>query len=101
VNHTFLSRPTSCLNPLQHILLSYYSTSPAFTMAQTGFFHHIGTFLLFVACILLIITCISAPVVHDIAILKVDLGAQSAADHRNVAFGTFGYCLNNFNGGYG
>lgn len=67
-------------------------------MAQTGFFHHLGTFLLLAATVLLIITCISAPVVHDIAILKVDLGGSNAIDHSNVAFGTFGYCINNPNG---
>jgi len=62
----------------------------------TGFFHHIGTFLLLAATILLIVTCISAPVVHDIALLKVDLDG-SAANHRTVAFGTFGYCINDPN----
>lgn len=55
----------------------------------TGFFHHIGTFLLFSATVLLIITCISAPVVNDLALLKVDLGNN----HRDkISFGTFGYC---------
>ena len=68
-------------------------------MAQTGFFHHIGTFLLFAASILLVITCISAPVVHDLALLKVELGNQSSSDHATVAFGSFGYCINNVNGG--
>ncbi|KAH6631044.1 actin cortical patch SUR7/pH-response regulator pali [Chaetomium sp. MPI-SDFR-AT-0129] len=58
----------------------------------TGFFHHIGTFLLFAATILLIITCISAPVVHDLSILKVELGGAGGNGQR-IAFGTFGYCL--------
>ncbi|KAK3360106.1 SUR7/PalI family-domain-containing protein [Lasiosphaeria hispida] len=62
-----------------------------------AFLHHIGTFLLLVASILLIITCISAPVVHDIALLRIDLG-NIAGSHSNVAFGTFGYCINNLNG---
>jgi len=62
----------------------------------TGFFHHIGTFLLLAATILLIVTCISAPVVHNIGLLKVDLDG-SAANHRTVAFGTFGYCINDPN----
>ncbi|KAL2128121.1 hypothetical protein VTI74DRAFT_9631 [Chaetomium olivicolor] len=60
----------------------------------TGFFHHIGTFLLFSATVLLIITCISAPVVHDLALLKVELGGGSARDRPTIAFGTFGYCEN-------
>jgi len=58
-------------------------------MATTGFFHHIGTFLLFAATILLIVTCISSPVVNDLAILKVDLKGDS---QQHVTFGTFGYC---------
>jgi len=66
-------------------------------MAQTGFIHHLGTFLLLAATVLLIVTCISAPVVHDIAILKVDLGGRGSSDHTNVAFGTFGHCINYVN----
>ncbi|KAK0613465.1 SUR7/PalI family-domain-containing protein [Immersiella caudata] len=62
----------------------------------TGFFHHIGTFLLLAATVLLIVTCISAPVVHDIGLLKVDLD-DSRVNHRTVAFGTFGYCINDPN----
>ncbi|KAG7288610.1 hypothetical protein NEMBOFW57_004964 [Staphylotrichum longicolle] len=58
----------------------------------TGFFHHLGTFLLLSATVLLIITCISAPVVHDIALLKVDLGQDKS--RGTVSFGTFGYCQN-------
>jgi len=58
-------------------------------MAVTGFLHHFGTFTLFVATILLIITCISAPVVHNISMLKVNIGGSNGA----VSFGTFGYCL--------
>jgi hypothetical protein len=61
----------------------------------TGFFHHIGTFLLFAATVLLIITCITAPVVNDLSILKVELGGN---DRSTVSFGTFGYCQNNVDG---
>jgi len=67
-------------------------------MARTGFFHHIGTFLLFVAAILLLITTISSPVVNDLAILKVDLGNRATSYHSTVTFGTFGWCENNLNG---
>jgi hypothetical protein len=66
-------------------------------MARTGFFHHIGTFLLFAATILLIVTCISSPVVRHLSILKVDY--RNTAD-SSVSFGTFGYCLNNVGNGY-
>ncbi|KAI0406009.1 pali-domain-containing protein [Xylaria palmicola] len=73
-------------------------------MARTGFIHHIGTFFLFAATVLLIITDISAPVVSSISILKVELGTNSRSglfsddddDNRfpTITFGTFGYCLN-------
>jgi hypothetical protein len=66
-------------------------------MARTGFFHHIGTFALFAATVLLIITCISAPVVHDLALLKVELGDTPNTDHATVNFGTFGFCIDNVN----
>ncbi len=67
-------------------------------MAQTGFFHHIGTFLLFAATILLIVTCISAPVVHDLGILKIELGNTPSQNHATVVFGSFGWCVNGLNG---
>jgi hypothetical protein len=62
-------------------------------MAKTGFFHHFGTFLLFVAAILLLITTISAPVIGDIAILKVMLTNKSDLRNSSVTFGTFGHCI--------
>lgn len=62
-------------------------------MAKTGIFHHIGTFLLFAASILLLITTISAPVIADIAILKVTLSNSSDIRHSSVTFGTFGHCV--------
>jgi len=60
-------------------------------MARTGFFHHIGTFLLFAATILLLVTTISSPVVNDIALMKV----KYENSRSTVTFGTFGYCSNN------
>ncbi|KAL2874325.1 hypothetical protein SGCOL_010496 [Colletotrichum sp. CLE4] len=60
-------------------------------MAVTGFIHHFGTFLLLVATILLVITSISAPVVHNISLLTVKLGDTSAGNE--ITFGTFGYCI--------
>ena len=62
-------------------------------MARTGFFHHIGTFLLFAAAVLLLVTTISAPVIHDISLLKVTLTNQSALRNTSVTFGSFGYCI--------
>ncbi|KAK3988668.1 pali-domain-containing protein [Cladorrhinum sp. PSN332] len=68
-------------------------------MARTGFFHHIGTFLLFAATVLLVIVCISAPVVRDIYLMKVEFGPEQGrifgdnSDGRaSVTFGTFGWC---------
>ncbi|KAI1742625.1 pali-domain-containing protein [Xylaria scruposa] len=68
-------------------------------MARTGFIHHIGTFFLFAATVLLIITDISAPVVDDISILKVELGTNQRSDlfdgdrFPEITFGTFGWCV--------
>jgi len=62
-------------------------------MAKTGIFHHFGTFLLFAAAILLLITTISAPVVNDIGLLKVTLTNKSDLRHSSVTFGTFGHCV--------
>jgi hypothetical protein len=63
-------------------------------MAATGLFHHIGTFLLFAATILLLVTTISSPVINNISILNVQLTNSSNLRHSSVTFGTFGYCIN-------
>ncbi|KAI1497823.1 actin cortical patch SUR7/pH-response regulator pali [Biscogniauxia marginata] len=61
-------------------------------MARTGFFHHIGTFFLFAAVVLLIITDISAPVVADISLLRVELDSSNSGRQPVITFGTFGWC---------
>ena len=48
---------------------------------------------LLIASILLLVTTISAPVIGDIAILKVMLTNQSALRNSSVTFGTFGHCV--------
>ncbi|OBT47306.1 hypothetical protein VE00_02088 [Pseudogymnoascus sp. WSF 3629] len=53
-----------------------------------GFFRHLGSFLFLSACVLLIITTITAPVNKNLAILRVDL-----ENGGTVNFGTFGYCI--------
>lgn len=68
-------------------------------MGQTGFFHHIGSFLLFSATILLIITCISAPVVHNLSVLKVNLANNNDDFNPDITFGTFGWCVSQSSGG--
>jgi hypothetical protein len=62
-------------------------------MAQTSPVHHVGTFLIFAAAALLLITTITAPVVNDFAMLKVTLTNSSALRHSSVTFGTFGHCI--------
>jgi hypothetical protein len=62
-------------------------------MPNTSPVHHVGTFFLFAAAVLLLITTITAPVVHDIAMLKVTLTNSSALRHSSVTFGTFGHCV--------
>jgi hypothetical protein len=60
---------------------------------NTSKFHHVGTFLLFAAAILLLITTISAPVIKDIPILKVMLTNFTDIRNSSVIFGTFGHCI--------
>lgn len=62
-------------------------------MAVTGFFHHIGSFFLLAATVLLIVTSISAPVVNDLGLLKVTLSNATSDHWSQVSFGTFGYCV--------
>jgi len=49
--------------------------------------------LIFISAILLLITTISAPIIGDIAILKVTLTNSSDIRHSSVTFGTFGHCI--------
>ncbi|KAH6985985.1 actin cortical patch SUR7/pH-response regulator pali [Ilyonectria sp. MPI-CAGE-AT-0026] len=65
-------------------------------MGLGRFIHHFGAFLLFAATVLLVVVDITAPVVNDISLLKVDLG--NSADGSAVTFGTFGYCVLDVNG---
>ncbi|KAK1993891.1 pH-response regulator [Colletotrichum falcatum] len=60
-------------------------------MAVTGFIHHFGSFLLLAATVFLVITSISAPVVHNISLLDVKLGESSAG--KEITLGTFGWCV--------
>jgi len=55
--------------------------------------HWIGTILILFSTILLLVTTISAPVIGDIAILKVMLTNQTHIRHSSVTFGTFGHCV--------
>lgn len=68
-------------------------------MRQTGFIHHIGSFLLLVATVLLIVTSISAPAAKNISMLRVDTDRGTAnSNNPVVTFGTFGWCTQNVMG---
>ncbi|CAK7199006.1 hypothetical protein SEUCBS139899_001674 [Sporothrix eucalyptigena] len=69
-------------------------------MARTGFFHHIGSFLLFASTILLLVVTISSPVVDDISLLKVQLSNATSEHNSAITFGTFGYCTINTASGH-
>ncbi|KAG5919390.1 hypothetical protein E4U42_006534 [Claviceps africana] len=56
------------------------------------FVHHVGTFCLGVALVLLLVVTITAPVVHGLSMMHVHLG-RNAASAQEVTFGTFGYCV--------
>ncbi|KAJ2901239.1 hypothetical protein MKZ38_002103 [Zalerion maritima] len=60
---------------------------------RTGLIHHLGTFLLLAATALLIVTDITAPVVNNIALLKVDTPYIDGARMTQISYGTFGYCI--------
>ncbi|GAA5822349.1 hypothetical protein JCM3770_000529 [Rhodotorula araucariae] len=54
-------------------------------------FHHLGTFLLFAATILLIVSTITSPVINDMPIARATLNVGTNPIKAN--FGVFGYCL--------
>lgn len=56
-------------------------------MARVGCVHYVGTFLLFAASILLIVTTITAPVVGSLSMLYV------RGQTSSITYGTFGYCV--------
>ncbi|KAJ4864121.1 SUR7/PalI family domain-containing protein [Trichoderma breve] len=60
-------------------------------MGVGTFFHYFGTVLLLAATALLIVVSVTAPVVNDLSILKVDVSGSSTIDR--ITFGTFGYCI--------
>lgn len=59
-------------------------------MGVGTFFHYFGTVLLLCATALLIVVSVTAPVVNDLSILKVDF-SSNAVDR--ITYGTFGYCI--------
>ncbi len=56
-------------------------------MARVGCLHYVGTFLLFAASMLLLVTTITSPVVSSLSILYV--GGPTSS----ITYGTFGYCV--------
>lgn len=86
------------------LLIYFFSSEPYSTITtqsaimavgRTGIFHHVGTFLLLVATALLLVTTITAPVVNDISIMRVQLSNRTSSSRSAVSFGTFGYCVLN------
>ncbi|GAA5976688.1 hypothetical protein JCM5350_006721 [Sporobolomyces pararoseus] len=71
-------------------------------------FHHFGTFLLFAAFVLLLVSCLTSPLFgpnHDFAIAKATVGAPisvgsiiSTTLTSDIKLGVFGYCYNIENG---
>jgi hypothetical protein len=59
-------------------------------MGVGKFIHHIGTFFLLAATVLLIIADISSPVINDISMLRVDF--RDSVSESSFTFGTLGYC---------
>lgn len=59
--------------------------------------HYLGSFLLLVACALFVISSISAPVVGRISMLTVYITGNGDRS-PSVAFGTFGWCVQNAGG---
>jgi len=51
---------------------------------------HLGTFLIFVAFMLLLIVSLSAPIADQVAFLKVQLASEPSL---TIAFGNWGYCI--------
>lgn len=56
-------------------------------MGLGRFIHYVGAFFLLAATVMLVVVSITAPVVNDIALLKV------RASGYGVNYGTFGYCV--------
>jgi len=61
------------------------------------FVHLIGSAFLLVATALLVVSCVSAPVIDQLAIFKVDLGSSNSKG-SSVVFGSFGYCVRGHGG---
>ncbi|GAA5908895.1 Isy1p [Sporobolomyces salmoneus] len=71
-------------------------------------FHHFGTFLLFAAFVLLLVSCLTSPLFgpdRDFAIAKARVAASISATSSisvpvtsDIKFGVFGYCYNIANG---
>lgn len=60
--------------------------------------HYFGTLLLFLAFILLIVTCVSAPAADELGLLKVRLHDRFPDRTPDITFGSFGYCINDILG---
>jgi hypothetical protein len=55
--------------------------------------HWVGVFFLLASFALLLVTTVTAPVVGDLAMMKVILTNATQIRHSSVTFGTFGHCI--------
>ena len=78
-------------SPLHWLVTSPYPMLP--NIQQLTLHNRVGVTFLLIASILLLITTISAPVLKDIAILKVMLTNKTEIRNSSVIFGTFGHCI--------
>lgn len=62
-------------------------------MAIGRIVHWIGVAFALIAAILLLVTSVGAPTVHDIGLLKVTLRNASDIRQSSVVYGPFGYCV--------
>lgn len=62
-------------------------------MARGGIIHYFGVAFLLVSSILLLISSITAPVLKDLAMLKVELTNFTDIRNSSIVFGSFGWCV--------
>ncbi|SCV74742.1 BQ2448_7771 [Microbotryum intermedium] len=62
-------------------------------MGRTPPYHHIGTVLLLVAMVLMLIVCISAPLINNLYLLEATVAEGQPDAKSMIKAGIFGYCV--------
>ncbi|KOS20088.1 pH-response regulator protein palI/prr-5 [Escovopsis weberi] len=65
-------------------------------MAVGTAIHYVGSVLLLAAMVLLVVVSVTSPVVNDLALMSVTFDRRIGQAEK-LTFGTFGYCVINFN----